>query len=227
MDSIAAKYPWMGSRHYEGESDLEATLGIIDCVLGISAQTMRWETFTFTTPHHSWMAHILLYRAWDTRGTTGALSEDVTCFIDHSFSLDPPPPDAIVADYLLIIGLVLEIGVNIDDFSVVDKRCVNPRGMTLTLLIQLYCFSHEVSSQITRVYERFMAILKRSQATDDEIDGALQAMELLVPFPNNKVAQLNYNLFRVIMDRPLSLELTTKKKWTNRSPHDGWGLQLG
>ena len=166
-------------------------------------------------------------KIFPTFSRCGALSEDVTRFINHSFSLDPPPPDAIVADYLLIIGLVLEIGINIDDFSVVDKRCVNPRGMTLTLLVQLYCFSHEVSSQITRVYERLMAILKRSQATDDEIDGALQAMELLVPFPNNEVAQLNYNPFRVIMDRPVSFALTTKKKWTNRSPHDGWGLQLG
>lgn len=124
FDSIAARHPQMGSRQYDGDSDLEATLGIIDCVLNVSTQAMRWEKFTFTTPHHSWMAHILLYRAWDTLGITGVLSEDVTCFVKHTLSLDPPPSDAIVADCLLIVGLILGIGIHIDDLSVVDKRYV-------------------------------------------------------------------------------------------------------
>ena len=114
----------MGSRQYDGDSDLEATLGIIDCVFNVSTQAMRWEKFTFTTPHHSWMAHILLYRAWDTLEITGVLSEDVTCFVKHTLSLDPPPSDAIVADCLLIVGLILGIGIHIDDLSVVDKRYV-------------------------------------------------------------------------------------------------------
>jgi len=122
FDSIAARHPQMGSRHYEGDSDLECTLGIIDHVLGIGAPAMRWETFTLTTPHHSWMAHILLYRAWDSLGTIGVLSEDVICFIKHTLSLDPPPSSAIVADCLLSIGLTLGIGIHVDDLSVVDKR---------------------------------------------------------------------------------------------------------
>lgn len=50
--------------------------------------------------------------------------------------------------------------------------------------------------------------------TDDEIDRALQAMELLAPFPNNETSQQSYDLFRVIMDTPISLAFTTKKKWT-------------
>ena len=134
LDSIAARHPRMGSRHYEDDSDLEATLGIIDCVLGGRAQVMRWETFKFTAPHHSWMAHILLYRAWDTLGTTGVLSKDVTCFIKHTLSLDPPPSSAIVADCLLIVGLILGIGIHVDDLSVVDKRYAEPCRMTFVLL---------------------------------------------------------------------------------------------
>jgi len=121
LDSIVARHPRMGSRHYEGDSDLELTLGIIDHVLGINVPAMRWETFTLTTPHHTWMAHILLYRAWDTLGTTGVLSEDVICFVKHTLSLDPAPSSAIVADCLLIIGLILGIGIHVDDLSVVDK----------------------------------------------------------------------------------------------------------
>ena len=122
FDSIAARHPSMGSQNYEGDSDLESTLGIIDRVLGIDLPAMRWETFKFTTPHHSWMAHILLYRAWDTLGNTGTLSEDVAHFVKHTLSLEPPPPPAIVADCLLIIGLILGIGIHVDDLSVVDKR---------------------------------------------------------------------------------------------------------
>ena len=39
-------------------------------------------------------------------------------------------------------------------------------------------------------------------------------MELLAPFPNNDIADKSYCLFRVIMDTPVSLAFTTKKKWT-------------
>lgn len=122
FDSIAERHPRMGSRQYEGDSDLESTLGLIDCVLGANPPAMRWEKFSFTTPHHSWMAHILLYRAWDTLGTSSELSEDVTSFIKHTLSLNPPPPSVIVTDCLLIVGLILGIGVHVDDLSVVDKR---------------------------------------------------------------------------------------------------------
>ena len=38
-------------------------------------------------------------------------------------------------------------------------------------------------------------------------------MELLAPFPNNEIAGQSYGLFRVIMDTPISLAFTEKKKW--------------
>ena len=134
FDSIAARHPHMGRRPYEGSSDLESTLGIIDCLLCVDVPTMRWKTFTFTTTHHSWMAHILLYRAWDAIGITGVLSEDVISFIKYTLSLDPPPPAAIVADCLLMIGLVLGIWIHVDDLSVVEKRYVKQCEMIFILL---------------------------------------------------------------------------------------------
>ena len=39
--SISGQHPIIGSRHYEGDSDLEVTLGIINPVFGYS-QPMRW-----------------------------------------------------------------------------------------------------------------------------------------------------------------------------------------
>lgn len=127
IGSISARHPRMGYRHYEDDSDLESTLCIIDIVLGASMPAPEWEKLELTTPHHSWMAHILLYRAWDTIVNTGKLTEDVAGFIKHSLSLDPPPPDDIVADCLLMVGLVLGIGIHVDDLSVVDKRYVHFR----------------------------------------------------------------------------------------------------
>jgi hypothetical protein len=119
--AISMQHPVLGSKHYEGESDLEATLGIIDRIFGDS-EVMHWQTFSFTVPHHAWMGHILLYRAWDFTSKGLPLPEDVKEFILHSLRLEPPPPARIVADCLLIVGLVLGIKLHLDDLLVVDKR---------------------------------------------------------------------------------------------------------
>ena len=212
FDSIAARHPRMGHQRYEEDSDLESTLSIIDIVLGATMPTLEWQTLKFTTPHHSWMAHILLYRAWDTVGTANSLSEDVTGFIKHTLSLDPPPSAAIVADCLLMIGLILGIGIHIDDLSVADKRYARSRGIMVTSA-HLRCSSLELKPQIGRIYESLTAILQKPEATDDEIDRALQAMELVAPFPDNQIAQKSYGLFHVIMDAPISVAFTAEKKW--------------
>ena len=52
------------SKYYEGKPDLESTLGIVDRVFG-SPEPMSWKDFSFDAPHHAWMAHILLSRAWN------------------------------------------------------------------------------------------------------------------------------------------------------------------
>ena len=121
FESISRRGLIMGSNHYEGDSDLESTLGIIDRVFG-NFEPMRWQKFSFTIPHHAWMGHILLYRAWDVVGKGGPLPEDIREFVLHSFRLEPLPPAPIVADCLFIVGLVLGIGMHVDDLSVVDKR---------------------------------------------------------------------------------------------------------
>ena len=119
--SISSRHPIMGSKHYEEDSDLESTLGIIDRVFG-DYEPIYWQNFSFTVPHHAWMGHILLYRAWDVLREGKPLPDDIKEFVLHSLRLEPPPPAPIVADCLLIIGLVLGIKIHIDDLLVVDKR---------------------------------------------------------------------------------------------------------
>ena len=212
FDSIAARHPRMGCWRYDEDSDLESTLCIIDIVLGAPMPTLEWQKLKFTIPHHSWMAHILLYRAWDTVGTANNLSEDVTSFIKYTLSLDPSPSTAIVADCLLMIGLILGIGIHVDDLTVVDKRYAQSHGIMVIFAYFRYS-SRELKPQIDRIYESLTAILQRPEATDDEIDRALQAMELVTPFLDNQIAQKSYELFHVIMDTPISLAFTTEKKW--------------
>jgi len=119
--SISSRQIIMGSEHYEGDTDLESTLGIIDRVFG-DFEPMHWQKFSLTVPHHAWMGHILLYRAWDVLRNTYPLPDDIREFVFYSLRLEPPPPAPIVADCLFIIGLVLGIKLDVDDLSVVDKR---------------------------------------------------------------------------------------------------------
>jgi len=119
--SISDKHSAVWSGHYDGDSDLEVTLGIIDRVFG-GSKPMEWQNFKFTIPHHTWMGHILLYRAWDILGKGEPLPDYIREFILYSLRLDPPPSATIVADCLLIVGLTLGIKLRVSDLFVVDKR---------------------------------------------------------------------------------------------------------
>ena len=133
FESISNRHLLMGSEHYEKQPDLESTLGIVDRVF-VPEPTppdykqpgpMRWENFSFNDEHRAWMAHILLYRAWDAITKRQPLPDDTKEFVLHSLRLEPPPPTAVVADCLFMVGLVLGIELCIDDLWVVDKRLID------------------------------------------------------------------------------------------------------
>ncbi|KAF9649519.1 hypothetical protein BDM02DRAFT_3128351 [Thelephora ganbajun] len=191
--SISNRHPIMGSKQHEGDSDLESTLGIIDRVFG-DFEPMDWENFSFTIPHHSWMGHILLYRAWDVLGKNEPLPDDIREFVLHSLKLEPPPPAPIVVDCLFIIGLVLGIKLHIDDLLVGDK-------------------SRECNPQIGRIYEKLTETFQNPNSTPDEIDRVLEAMKLIAPLSESEIAEKSYNLFHVVMQTPVSAAYSQEKKW--------------
>ena len=119
--SVAVRFATITVEWYRGDSDLESTLCVIDYVFGF-AVPMNWKTFSFSVPHHAWMAHILLYRAWDVLRGGEPLPDEVKEFVLYSLQLKPPPPAPIVTDCLFIIGLTLGIELHFDDLWVVDKR---------------------------------------------------------------------------------------------------------
>ena len=119
--SISSRHKRMCSKRCDGDSDLTSTLDIIDYVFG-KPEPICWKGFTFTPTHHTWMGHILLYRARDVLGKNEPLPDDIKEFILHAFQLEPPPPASVVADCLIIVGVILRIGFHGDDLSTVDKR---------------------------------------------------------------------------------------------------------
>ena len=121
FNSISNRHPVMGFKRYEDDSDLESTLGIIDHVFG-NSEPIRWQDFSFTTPHHAWMAHIFLYRAWDALRKGEHLPDDVKGFIHHSVCLEPSPPAPIITDCFFLVGSLLGVSPYHDALLAADRR---------------------------------------------------------------------------------------------------------
>ena len=129
--SIAGRHRALGSTFCDGDSDLESTLGMIDRVFMRGPfKPMRWNQFSFTSAHHAWMGHILLYYAWYALWKDGSLPGDIREFVLYSLPLDPAPPVSVTTDCLLIISLVLGIMSQINDEQATDKRSVEFRRIS-------------------------------------------------------------------------------------------------
>ena len=58
-----------------------------------------------------------------------------------------------------------------------------------------------------------METFRNPSSTSDDIDRALESMELIAPLPENNVAHKSYTLFHVVMQAPVSLAYSQEKKW--------------
>ena len=111
---------------YEGDPDLESTLGMVEGILGVrDPGEIPWKTFSFTDPHRAWIGRILLYRAWESLREGDHLPDDIKEFVLHSLQVTRPPPAPIVTSCLLMVGLVLGIRLQFDDQPMTDKRSVD------------------------------------------------------------------------------------------------------
>jgi hypothetical protein len=105
------------------DQDLDSMLGLVDKLLEHDV-TIPWTKFVLSLSHHSWLGHILLYRARDTTLDTGKLTSDVAGFVEYTMALDPPAASSIETDCLLMIGLLVGMPVRAGGSSVSDKRSV-------------------------------------------------------------------------------------------------------
>ena len=73
--------------------------------------------------------------------------------------------------------------------------------------------SHKCSAQIGRIYKRLTETFQNPGSTAEEIDRALEAMELIAPLCEADIAEKSYHLFQVVMQAPTSLAYSQEKKW--------------
>ena len=114
--ALCTNHTLLSSADYGADSDLGTALFMVDMTLGYN-NGFPWEKTQMTPPHHAWVSHVLLYRAWHE----GQVSEVVTDFVEHSMSLRPPS-DAVITDCLFIIGLMVGVPFHVNDITVRDKR---------------------------------------------------------------------------------------------------------
>ena len=108
--------PILPHTSYGSDPDLGTVLFMFNMVEGYDGG-FPWEQVRMTPPHHSWMSHVFLYRAWDE----GQVSEVVMDFVENSMSLRPPS-DIVTTDCLFIIGLMLGVPLHVRDTTVQNKR---------------------------------------------------------------------------------------------------------
>jgi hypothetical protein len=114
--ALCANHTLLSPTDYGPDSDLEAVLFMVDMALGYD-DGFPWEQLWMTPPHHAWMSHVFLYRAWHE----GEVSEVVMDFVESSMSLKPPS-DIVITDCLFIIGLMIGVPFHVSDITVRDKR---------------------------------------------------------------------------------------------------------
>jgi len=126
FESISERHQTMRLEDCEGDSDLKSTLGVLDLVFRNweSPTIMDWQNFSFTIPHHTWMAIILFPHADDILEKRGSLPGDIRGFILHSLRLDPLPPASVVANCLFMVGLVLGFDPPDNGIYAIDQRRV-------------------------------------------------------------------------------------------------------
>jgi len=99
-----------------GDPDLESTLLMVDNAFKRNVE-IPWDEYRLSPDHHLWVSHLFVYQAWHD-----PLSKDPQIFVKYSLDPDKSPSDAVIADCLCIINLMLGTPFRLKDFTSRDKR---------------------------------------------------------------------------------------------------------
>jgi hypothetical protein len=106
----------LGSLGFSGDPDLKSTLLMVDKSFGYDVKIPSDE-YRLSPAHHLWVSHLSVYYAWgDPR------SDDVLAFVEYSLDPNKSPNDAVIADCLYIIDMILGTPFHIEDLTRRDKR---------------------------------------------------------------------------------------------------------
>jgi len=106
----------LGSLGSSGDHDLDSALLMVDRAFGREVE-IPWDEYQMSPAHHLWVSHLFVYYAWrDPR------SEEASAFVKYSLHPDKSPGDAVIADCLYIINIMLATPFRIEDITRRDKR---------------------------------------------------------------------------------------------------------
>jgi len=108
----------LGSAWSRGDHDLESALLMVDRTFKYNVR-VTWDGYQLSPAHHLWMSHLFVYRAWYDRAR---VPDDVLGFVKYSLDPDEPPPNAVIADCLYIINIMLGVDFRMDELTRRDKR---------------------------------------------------------------------------------------------------------
>ena len=123
MSSLRERHVALSLGYPETDSNLQSVLGLTDRLLGIN-QNIEWASFQLSSAHHLWVSDILLHHACNlvAAGKQQMVSEEVSAFIQDTFSLDPPAPLSVDTNCVLMVGLFVDIPVHPDDLLVSGEK---------------------------------------------------------------------------------------------------------
>ena len=99
-----------------GDPDLESTLLMVDNAFGRNVE-IPWDEYRLSSDHHLWVSHLFIYLAW-----RDPLLKDIPIFVKYTLDPDKSPSDAVIADCLCIVNLMLGTPFRLKDFTSRDKR---------------------------------------------------------------------------------------------------------
>lgn len=185
---------WDGN--FDGDSDLQSTFYVVDWAFGVYPE-IPWSKFQLSEPHHCWLSHILLYRAWETLQNQGELSDDVKGFLKYSLACDTLP-SRVVADCVFIINMIAGHRPPSRELLNKDRRLA---PFVTLLVIADARHSHQIASLIDEVFNRIETTFTQSGPSDD-IAPSIKALQLVVLLREEHVCVRSYALFRTLI--PLS-----------------------
>ena len=112
--------PLGSSASLKDDADLVSAVGLVDNLLGVR-RPIQWPELQLTSSHRLWLSHILLYRTWYATKRGLQIPDDVTGFVKHSLSSDNRPRLAVVADCVLVVGLIVGHPLHEADLLVFEK----------------------------------------------------------------------------------------------------------
>ena len=198
------------------DHDLVSTFRVLDVVFN-GDKDIPWGEFKFSESHYCWLSYIIRCRAWNSLRTRESLTKDISEFILHSFSKEPPP--RVIADCLLVVKMIVGGVPKFNNKMLIkDRRLVNHCDPSLALTK----LSAEIEETLRQIYRSIESALTLDSSALER-QRAVEALKFLAPLKQEMLCVESYKVFRTVMAnvtepdswlwRPAELLMVGAFKW--------------